>query len=147
MLTSLQLKHLESLATCEDRIVATYRSLQGVTRGEAIYRFMRLVERQPAYGVHFYEVKDNKSNLLYWLGLSFKGIGQFDHQDRQTPLKHFAWKQLENLYYRGRKFSIEVSNLKRVVHTLSSINLYENAIKDVGTFDDLSSAICDPTTQ
>lgn len=36
--------------------------------------------------------------------------------------------------------------LNRIVHTLSSINLYENAIEDVD-FDDLSTAICDPTTQ
>ncbi|KAH9425853.1 FERM domain-containing protein 4A, partial [Dermatophagoides pteronyssinus] len=107
---------------------------------------MCLIEKQPTYGVHFYEVKD-KSKQPYWLGLSFKGIDQFSYADRRLPLKQFAWKQLENLYFRECKFSIEVRDLKRVVHTLSSINLYENAIEDPDTFDDLSTAICDPTTQ
>ncbi|KAI2800741.1 FERM domain-containing protein 4A [Blomia tropicalis] len=130
----------------EDRILEQYVHLRGTSRAQSIYRFMSLIEKQPTYGVHFYEVKD-KSGTPFWLGLSVKGISQFDYNDRRLPLRHFPWKQLENLYFREKKFSIEVRDPKRVVHTLSSINLYENAIEEADTFDDLSSAICDPTTQ
>ncbi|XP_035206297.1 uncharacterized protein LOC118181300 isoform X1 [Stegodyphus dumicola] len=64
------------------------------------------------------------------------------------PERVFLWKQLENLYYRDRKFTVEVHEARRVVHTLSSFNLYEDAIEEpVEEFDDLSNAICDPTTQ
>ncbi|WAR26546.1 FRM4A-like protein [Mya arenaria] len=60
----------------------------------------------------------------------------------------FVWKTLENLYYRERKFSIEVHDPKRVVHTLSSFNLYEDAIREpLDETDELSEAISDPTTQ
>lgn len=45
---------------------------------------MQVIEGLPTYGVHYYEVKD-KSGLPWWLGLSYKGIGQYDLGDRVTP--------------------------------------------------------------
>lgn len=45
---------------------------------------MQVIEGLPTYGVHYYEVKD-KSGLPWWLGLSYKGIGQYDQSDRVTP--------------------------------------------------------------
>ncbi|KAF7496215.1 FERM domain-containing protein 4A [Sarcoptes scabiei] len=146
LISSFLLKELLTYQNCENRILEQYRQLTGLSYGESIFQFMILIEQQPTYGVHFYEVKD-KSNIPYWLGLSFKGIDQFSFEERKKPLKQFSWRQLENLYFRERKFSIEVRDLKRVIHTLSSINLYENAIQNTDTIDDLSSAICDPTTQ
>lgn len=41
----------------EDRIITEYRKLTGTTRAVSIFRFMSLIEKQPTYGVHFYEVK------------------------------------------------------------------------------------------
>ena len=100
---------------------------------------MKIVENLPTYGIHYYEVKD-KSGLPWWLGLSYKGISLYDHNDKRVPRRvsltltrdflHqnkqyiiisvncfrcqvFAWKQLENLYFRDRKFSIEVHDPKR----------------------------------
>lgn len=55
----------------------------------------------------------DKSGNPYWLGLSFKGIDQFDYHDRRLPWRQFSWKQLENLYFREKKFSIEVRDPKR----------------------------------
>ncbi|XP_054158811.1 probable serine/threonine-protein kinase DDB_G0282963 [Oppia nitens] len=142
------LKELPSLAACEEKIIGHYRQLTGQTRGQSIVKYMSLIEKQPTYGVHFYEVRD-KSGIPYWLGLSYKGIDQFDYADRRIPRRTFLWKQLENLYFREKKFSIEVRDPKRVVHALSSVNLYENAIEESrgDLVDDLSSAITDPTTQ
>jgi D-Tyr-tRNAtyr deacylase len=54
------------------------------------------------------------------------GIAQYEANDRKTPVRVFQWKQLENLYFRDKKFSIEVHDAKRVVQTLSSFNLYED---------------------
>jgi hypothetical protein len=107
---------------------------------------MSLIESIPTYGIHYYEVKD-KSGIPWWLGISYKGISLYDHNDRKTPRRVFAWKQLENLYFRDRKFSIEVHDPKRVVHTLSNFNLYDDAVQEsVDDFDELSDAISDPTT-
>ncbi|MCL4131362.1 UNVERIFIED_CONTAM: hypothetical protein GTU68_054076, partial [Idotea baltica] len=47
-------------------------------------------------------------------GISQKGIAQYDFLDRRKPHRVFLWKQLENLYFRERKFSIEVHDPKRV---------------------------------
>ena len=44
-------------------------------------------------------------------------------------MRVFQWKQLENLYFRDKKFSIEVHDAKRVVQTVSTFNLYEDALK------------------
>uniref|UniRef100_T1JHG8 FERM domain-containing protein n=1 Tax=Strigamia maritima TaxID=126957 RepID=T1JHG8_STRMM len=141
------LKEHPSLAYCEDKVIAHYKKLSGLDRGSCLVNYMTIVEGLPTYGVHYFEVKD-KSGIPWWLGLSFKGIAQYDYTDKKTPRKVFQWKQLENLYFRDRKFSIEVHDPKRIVHTLSSFNLYEDAIDEpIEEFDELSDAITDPSTQ
>ncbi|KAK7817592.1 hypothetical protein U0070_024502 [Myodes glareolus] len=47
---------------------------------------MKIVEALPTYGVHYYAVKD-KQGLPWWLGISYKGIGQYDLQDKVKPRK------------------------------------------------------------
>ncbi len=102
----------------------------------------------PTYGVHYFEVLDKRGGP-WWLGLSCKGIAQYNHKDRKVPVRVFQWKQLENLYFRDKKFSIEVHDAKRVVQTLSSFNLYEDAKAnaDISKDDELVDAIADSTTQ
>ncbi|KAL4226374.1 FERM domain-containing protein 4A [Mactra antiquata] len=131
----------------EDRVIDYYKKIAGTSKGSAIVNYMTIVESLPTYGIHYFEVKDKK-DIPWWLGISNKGIGIYDKNDKNVPRKVFVWKSLENLYYRDRKFSIEVHDPKRVVHTLSSFNLYEDAIRErVEDTDDLSDAISDPSTQ
>ncbi|XP_077592347.1 FERM domain-containing protein 4A isoform X2 [Stigmatopora nigra] len=101
------LKDHPSLAYCEDRVIEHYKKLNGQSRGQAIVNYMSIVESLPTYGVHYYAVKD-KQGIPWWLGLSYKGIFQYDHQDKVKPRKVFQWRQLENLYFREKKFSVEV---------------------------------------
>ncbi|CAH1265514.1 FRMD4B [Branchiostoma lanceolatum] len=107
------LKEHPSLSYCEDRVIAHYKKFNGQSRGQAIVNYMSIVESVPNYGVHYYEVKD-KGGIPWWLGLSYKGIAQYDHSDKLTPRKIFQWRQLENLYFREKKFSIEVHDPRRV---------------------------------
>lgn len=144
--TSTLKEHL-SIAVCEIKVIEHYKNIIGYSRGTAIVNYLSILENLATYGQHYYEVKD-KSGIPCLLGLSYKGISQYDKNDRRTPRKVFLWKQLENLYFRDKKFTIEVHEARRVVHTLSSFNLYEDAIEEpVEEFDELSNAICDPTTQ
>ncbi|XP_056129874.1 FERM domain-containing protein 4B [Lampris incognitus] len=106
------LKEHPSLAYCEDRVIEHYRQLKGVSRGQAIVQYLTLVETLPTYGVHYYEVKD-KQGIPWWLGISYKGIGQYDLQDKLKPRKLYQWKQLENLYFREKKFAVEVNDPHR----------------------------------
>uniref|UniRef100_A0A674CHS4 FERM domain containing 4A n=1 Tax=Salmo trutta TaxID=8032 RepID=A0A674CHS4_SALTR len=76
------------------------------------YCYMSIVESLPTYGVHYYTVKD-KQGIPWWLGLSYKGIFQYDYQDKVKPRKVFQWRQLENLYFREKKFSVEVHDPRR----------------------------------
>ncbi|KAM8929910.1 FERM domain-containing protein 4B isoform 2-T2 [Pelodytes ibericus] len=102
-----------SLTYCEDRVIEHYKKLKGTARGQAIVRYMKIVEALPTYGVHYYRVKD-KQGIPWWLGISFKGIGQYDIQDKIKPRKLFQWKQLENLYFREKKFAVEVHDPRRI---------------------------------
>ncbi|XP_057686345.1 FERM domain-containing protein 4B-like isoform X3 [Corythoichthys intestinalis] len=106
------LKEHPSLAYCEDRVIDYYKQLRGVSRGQAIVQYLTLVESLPTYGVHYYEVKD-KQGIPWWLGISYKGIGQYDLQDKLKPRKLYQWKQLENLYFREKKFAVEVNDPHR----------------------------------
>ncbi|KAH9508220.1 FERM domain-containing protein 4B [Bulinus truncatus] len=147
------LKKHPSIAYCEERVIHYYAKLTGTSRGLAIVNYMNIIEKSPTYGIHYYNVKDKK-DIPWWLGISPKGIAVYDMNDKTTPRKIFTWKNLENLYYRERKFSIEVHGPKRegseihIIHTLSSFNPYEDAVRESAECkDDLSTAISDPTTQ
>ncbi|KAM9133952.1 FERM domain-containing protein 4B isoform 1-T1 [Pangshura tecta] len=102
-----------SLAYCEDRVIEHYIKIKGLTRGQAIVQYMKVIEVLPTYGVHYYGVKD-KQGIPWWLGISYKGIGQYDLQDKVKPRKLFQWKQLENLYFREKKFAVEVHDPRRI---------------------------------
>ncbi|XP_049611469.1 FERM domain-containing protein 4B isoform X3 [Syngnathus scovelli] len=106
------LKEHPSLAYCEERVIDYYKQLKGISRGQAIVQYLTLVESLPTYGVHYYEVKD-KQGMPWWLGISYKGIGQYDLQDKLKPRKLYQWKQLENLYFREKKFAVEVNDPHR----------------------------------
>ncbi|KAM6980800.1 FERM domain-containing protein 4B [Aplochiton taeniatus] len=106
------LREHPSLAYCEDRVIEHYKKLKGLSRGKAIVQYLALVESLPTYGVHYYPVKD-KQGLPWWLGVSYKGIGQYDLQDKLKPRKLYQWKQLENLYFREKKFAVEVNDPHR----------------------------------
>nr|XP_032810065.1 FERM domain-containing protein 4A isoform X2 [Petromyzon marinus] len=112
-LPTLVLKEHPSIGYCEERIIEHYKKLKGQTRGQAIVNYMSVVETLPSYGVHYYPVKDKKG-LPWWLGLSNKGISQYDFQDKLKPRQIYQWRQLENLYFREKKFSIEVHDPRRL---------------------------------
>ena len=142
------LKENPSLTHCEDQVIEHYKKMRNQTRGQAVVNYMTIVESMPTYGVHYFEVYD-KRQMPWWLGLSCRGIAQYSYSDRKVPVRVFPWKQLENLYFRDKKFSIEVHDAKRVVQTLSSFNLYEDALKldAASPKDELVDAIADSTTQ
>jgi len=148
LLPTYVLKEQPSNAYCEDQVIEHYKKTKGQTRGQALVNYMTIVESMPTYGVHYFEVYDKRSSP-WWIGLSCKGIAQYKHSDRKVPVRVFQWKQLENLYFRDKKFSIEVHDAKRVVQTLSSFNLYEDALKldTTSSKDELVDAIADSTTQ
>ncbi|XP_029006339.1 FERM domain-containing protein 4B isoform X2 [Betta splendens] len=106
------LREHPSLNYCEDKVIEHYKKLKGLTRGQTIVQYLALVESLPTYGVHYYPVKD-KQGIPWWLGVSYKGIGQYDLQDKLKPRKLFHWKQLENLYFREKKFAVEVNDPHR----------------------------------
>jgi hypothetical protein len=90
---------------------------------------LSIIEKLCNYGVHYYEVKD-KANAKWYLGISYRGIGLYESNNKIIPKKIFPWSKLENLYYRDRKFSIEVHESAPGVSaaTASSTSSLSNAL-------------------
>ncbi|MEQ2171307.1 FERM domain-containing protein 4A, partial [Goodea atripinnis] len=81
----------------EDRVIEHYKKLSGQSRGQAIVNYMSIVESLPTYGVHYYGVKD-KQGIPWWLGLSYKGIFQYDYQDKVKPRKGVCYTRERHLH-------------------------------------------------
>ncbi|CAB3983889.1 FERM domain-containing 4A isoform X5 [Paramuricea clavata] len=107
------LKEHPSITYCEDMVIGHYRKLEKMRKGQAIVEYLNKFRSIPTYGVHYYEVKD-KGNIPWWLGMSPKGVGVYDHSDKTKPRKVYKWLQIENLYFKERKFSIEIKNLRKI---------------------------------
>lgn len=128
---------------CEDQIINQYKACREITRGLSIVKYMMIAENLPSYGSHYFLVR-NKNNVPAYLGISFIGISVYNYHDRETALKVYYWKQLENLYYRDRKFSLEVHDLD-TSNFASSSNPANCSTQD--SDDKLIDAIHDPSTQ
>ena len=101
------LKEHPNTSFCESEIIHIYEYLQSKSRGIAILSYLNTVIQQPTFGLHCYDVRD-KSDQPFLLGLSPKGLGVYEPGNRSSLLQLFEWKNLENIYHRDRKFSIEV---------------------------------------
>ncbi|XP_059119556.1 LOW QUALITY PROTEIN: FERM domain-containing protein 4A [Peromyscus eremicus] len=106
------LKEHPSLAYCEDRVIEYYKKLNGQTRGQAIVNYMSIVESLPTYGVHYYAVKD-KQGIPWWLGLSYKGIFQYDYHDKVKPRKVRSSRPLELIIFQKKAFTIHLHRPRR----------------------------------
>ncbi|CEF70909.1 FERM domain and Pleckstrin homology-like domain and FERM/acyl-CoA-binding protein, 3-helical bundle domain and FERM, C-terminal PH-like domain and FERM central domain and Band 4.1 domain and Protein of unknown function DUF3338 family-containing protein [Strongyloides ratti] len=84
-----------------------YQKLIGMTKGEAVIKFLTLAQKSFTYGSRLYQVKD-KNNTSYLLSINNRGISQYTN-DLQFKLKRvFPWENLDNFHYLDQHFSIEV---------------------------------------
>ncbi|XP_031572232.1 FERM domain-containing protein 4A-like isoform X2 [Actinia tenebrosa] len=104
------LKEHPSISYCEEKVLSYYKASAGQTRGETIVRYLCIFQSLPTYGVHYYE---DKTSIPWWLGFSPRGIGVYDHNDKIKPRKIFQWNQIENIYFRDRKVSLEIRDSYR----------------------------------
>nr|XP_002126530.1 uncharacterized protein LOC100175529 isoform X1 [Ciona intestinalis] len=117
---------------CENAVLKIYKDLKDYSIGKAITSYLTTIETVPTYGVHYFKVKD-KGGTTWLLGLSYKGIHQYDVHDKVNPVKSFSWQQLENLYFRERKFSIEVNDKHQRTEGLFSKEQFGDARRKVSS--------------
>ncbi|CAG9535011.1 unnamed protein product [Cercopithifilaria johnstoni] len=134
-----------SLEDVEKNVIELYKDLSGVPKGVAILNFLQTAERSSTHGCHFYQVRD-KAGQPWTVGISNKGIFQYDPTDISKPKKIFNWSLLDNLYYRDRKFSIEVRNT-RFIQSSGYANSILDSAGGLDSDDELAKAVRDPTTQ
>lgn len=121
----------------EQKIIGYYKKCASMNRGQCIVNYLSIIEKLCNYGIHYYEVKD-KSSIKWYLGISFRGIGLYEYNNKITPKKIFLWSKLENLYYRDRKFSIEVhenmSQLKEMNSSSQELDLIDESFNPVKVY-------------
>uniref|UniRef100_A0A3Q2XU77 FERM domain containing 4B n=1 Tax=Hippocampus comes TaxID=109280 RepID=A0A3Q2XU77_HIPCM len=105
----------------EDKVIDHYKKLKGLTRGQAIVNLMETIAYltlalMVQVMLRVFAFLQDKQGIPWWLGVSYKGVGQYDLQDKLKPRKLFPWKQLENLYFREKKFAVEVIDPHRSVN-------------------------------
>lgn len=49
-----------SFAYCKSRVIEHSLKIKGLTRGQAVVQYMKIVETLPTYGVHYYAVKEKQ---------------------------------------------------------------------------------------
>ena len=102
-------KDLDYWAECEKRAVSQHRKMANMSRGRAITRYLSIAQEQPTYGVQYHRGITDKSERQWVIGVCYRGLHRYQPGHLEQPEKIFDWKKLENLYYRDRKFSVEVS--------------------------------------
>ncbi|KAK0398365.1 hypothetical protein QR680_002561 [Steinernema hermaphroditum] len=130
---------------CDQEIVKWYRSLSGISAGQALINVMTRLEKSLTYGVRFYSVRD-KGSAHWSLGINTRGIAQYDPSDLLNAKKDFPWDSLEKIYYRDRKFTIEIRDSRRVTDSSEKLPRLLDGMDECDD-DLLTEAVNHPTTQ
>eukprot|EP00794_Sanderia_malayensis_P007139 gene7139-7944_t len=138
-----------SMNGCPNEIASHYKRMTGLQRGDAIVNYLNIVERLPMYGIQFYNVKD-KNEIFWKIGVSHRGIGVYDLEEYIDTKEIYTWNRIENLFYRDKKFSLEIRNLSRSGsnNSINSLGRYSTIRNrsgqklDVVTWSLMNSADC-----
>ncbi|KAI0979053.1 hypothetical protein GJ496_010016 [Pomphorhynchus laevis] len=115
-----------------NHLIKAHKYLKLWTKGKAVISFLQLLEQCPYYGMHRYHVQDQCGRLVM-LGVSQKGFTIFH---KTNVVKHrFEWRQIENLYFKNKQFTIEVCHspdasvrTRKLYTWLSQSSSYSQAI-------------------
>ncbi|UMM29285.1 hypothetical protein L5515_011722 [Caenorhabditis briggsae] len=128
----------------ERRVFEKFRYYRRLPVGTGMISFIKLAEKSESYGYRMYEAL-NENNDKCILSIGYKGIYIYRrsrHQNLITPYLAYPWRVIDNLYYRDKKFSIEIREPKK---NASSENVSDDAI--LMNDRQLSEAFNHPTTQ
>jgi len=102
-------------SVCEEAIVLNYKKLVGKSKGVAVMEYLELAENLPTYGLHFFRVKDKQGKPCH-LAISYKGISQYHINNKSKHFKTYYWRQLQNLFCKDKKFTIEVVQDESIIN-------------------------------
>uniref|UniRef100_A0A1I7YKQ3 FERM domain-containing protein n=1 Tax=Steinernema glaseri TaxID=37863 RepID=A0A1I7YKQ3_9BILA len=130
---------------CDQEILKWYRALSGISAGQALINVMTRLEKSVTYGMRLYSVRD-KGSTNWSLGINTRGISQYDPSDLLNAKKDFPWDSLEKIYYRDRKFTIEIRDARRAVDSSERLSGLLDGMEECDD-DLLAEAVNHPTTQ
>ena len=124
MSKSSQFSQQNAINNFYNNILNEWSELANTPKHECIIRFMLTMENScPMYGVHYFPITNksarkekvselNCKDIKNYLGISLNGIAEYSNSDLSLPLREYAWKELESLYHKDNKFTIETIQAK-----------------------------------
>eukprot|EP00045_Choanoeca_perplexa_P010538 m.107327 g.107327 ORF g.107327 m.107327 type:complete len:699 (+) comp15313_c0_seq1:189-2285(+) len=100
-----------SLEACARKVSSSYQTLIGMDQGSAILSFMTLVQALPQYGIHYFNVKDNKG-VPWALGIHNEGINEYLFSDQVNARRTGSWSDVINISVSKNKFLVELETAK-----------------------------------
>ncbi|CAF0844696.1 unnamed protein product [Rotaria sordida] len=90
----------------EKRVMNWWREHKGFTSEDAMLEYLKIVQDLDMYGVTYFEIQNRNGTNLY-LGIDALGINIYDTDDKLTPKIGFAWGEIRNITFNGKKFFIK----------------------------------------
>ena len=77
-------------------------------RAKSVTNYLTVATNQPTYGVELFKGLADKNKRAWVVGVCYSGLHRYHPGQLEQPEKVFDWKKLENLFYRDKKFSVEI---------------------------------------
>ena len=99
---------MEYWAESERRALQAHKKQHGMSRGKSITSYLMIATNQTTYGVEIFKGLSDKNKRPWVVGVCYSGLHRYHPGQLEVPEKIFDWKKLENLFYRDKKFSVEI---------------------------------------
>lgn len=102
------IRHIGS-SVIRDDVPSHHSEHTGLDQDEAEFKFMRLLQQCPEYGIHFYKVYRSKksSAVPLWAGIGIHGVIIADQRgDFREPQHRHPWHFTQKISFNRRRFSI-----------------------------------------
>ncbi|KXJ14033.1 Radixin [Exaiptasia diaphana] len=78
---------------------------------DAMVEYLKLAQDLEMYGVNYFEIKNKKGTKLL-LGVDALGLNIYEITDRLTPQIGFPWREIGNISFNDKKFTIKAVEKK-----------------------------------
>ncbi|XP_076444259.1 tyrosine-protein phosphatase non-receptor type 13-like isoform X5 [Babylonia areolata] len=93
-----------------DRALEAHRDALGLAPSQCEIQFIKMVQRLPEYGIHYYKLQKTKNdaNNLLWVGITQTSllIAEWSGSQR-TVIQAFSWPAIMKISFNKRRFSVQ----------------------------------------
>ncbi|RUS90593.1 hypothetical protein EGW08_001681 [Elysia chlorotica] len=113
------------------KIARRHKANAGVSRAQAEFEFVKLVQGLPEYGIHFYKLSKSKSQAeMIWVGLSQHNmaIAEPTASSARSVTQSHTWNDILKISFNKRRFSVQ-PKVEGLRGKPPKINFYTNSYR------------------